>query len=377
MEPTTQAMLVGGLLALLTVLLVGRSVGRRRARRAAADTETGSMPTAVEQPEVQPEVEAQVEAQAEVEAEVEVEVEVEVVAQEEPAAEPEPAPEAELDAEGEAEAAVAGELDLDLEPEAAASVPTRRRGLRRRRSGGGDPAALPVATDATDAPVESVESVEAADQAEVRALREQLRALEQVVQQQAADHPTAALARVEETAAQQSEAYLRQVSLVVRGLAAHTSEDESPRRTLARVAAAVERLGVPNQMERPILPVTKELSSRPQPGSANPSHRLETGGQAAPAPSPVPDVFAGLAAPSPVEGGEAALTASYSEPAGVPASFDEPLGFGPDADVAPALPSDADSGISAYQLSEAVLPVPPPAAPEVSGRRRGLSRKSR
>lgn len=308
MEPTTQAMLVGGLLALLTVLLIGRSVGRRRARQAADDAGATPMPIAVEDVELEPEP----------------------------------------------------------EPETAPAAPTRRRGLRRRRS---DRADQPDITDVTDVPAQPAQpdvplavdaATETADQAEVRALREQLRALEQVVQQQAADHPTAALARVEETAAQQSEAYLRQVSLVVRGLAAHTSEDESPRRTLARVAAAVERLGVPNQMERPILPVTKELSSRPQRGPAAPSHRLETGGEAAPAHDPVPDVFAGpLAGP-----------------------VDEPLGFGPDAHVAPVHPSvdpsvESDGGLAAYQLSDAVLPVPPPAAPEVSGRRRGLSRKSR
>ena len=161
----------------------------------------------------------------------------------------------------------------------AASRSARARRGRVRAASATSSGVAAGAGDARRGAGRDAEVAETPDQAELRALREQLRALEQVVQQQAADHPTAALARVEETAAEQSAAYLRQVSFVVRGLAAHTSEDEDPRRTLARVAAAVERLGVPNQMERPILPVTNELPSRSTPDARRPSHRADAAEQ--------------------------------------------------------------------------------------------------
>ena len=53
MEPTTQAPLVLGLLALLVLVLVGRSVSRRRAQRAAAQSESAAIPSAAQQPEAE------------------------------------------------------------------------------------------------------------------------------------------------------------------------------------------------------------------------------------------------------------------------------------------------------------------------------------
>jgi hypothetical protein len=48
----------------------------------------------------------------------------------------------------------------------------------------------------------------------------------------------------------------------------------------------------------------------------------------------------------------------------------------PAADVPAAYEPEVDAGISAYQVADVVLPVPPPAAPQPSGRR-GRLRKSR
>ena len=359
MTPTTQAALVLGLLALLVLLLVGR----RRARRA-AETEATPTPSSVEQSGLVAEPELQVEADLEVEVEAE--------------------PESE------------SEVEVEPESEPGPEQQARRRGLFRRRR--------PRSAEVVAAPETETPSDETPDQAELRALREQLRALEEVVQHQVADHPTAALARVEETAAEQSAAYLRQVSYVVRGLAAHTSEEEDPRRTLARVAAAVERLGVPNSMERPILPMTSELPSRPQPDALqNPSHLRDVAERTADehrSPS-VTDVFVGLETatavepqareeqrdqPSvpaaPVAADPVTTVPSYSELAAA-ARYEEtvvavhdataPM---PAADVPAAYEPEVDAGIPAYQVADVVLPVPPPAAPQPSGRR-GRLRKSR
>ena len=110
--------------------------------------------------------------------------------------------------------------------------------------------------------------------AELRSLRAQVRTLEETLETRLVDAP-AGLAVVEPPA-EHDAAYLRQVSLVVRGLAEHTDEQENPHRTLARVAAAVERLGAPNGMDRPVLPLPSDPPPHPRAGGPwKPTHRRE------------------------------------------------------------------------------------------------------
>jgi hypothetical protein len=375
---TMQYGLVLGLLVLLLLLLVSVSVRRRKERAAGADAaeEVRDEPAPVAEAEV---------ADAEVSAEVLPEVAIEVV------------PEVAIEDRPE------GEAQVELEQ------PRRRRGLRRRRR---EPVgAAPETEDSPPAPdgIETDLDAETADQVELRALREQLRALEQVVQAQAGEHPTAALARVEASADEQSATYLRQVSFVVRGLAEHTREDENPHRTLARVAAAVERLGVPNEMERPILPLTSEPPAlqRLDP-SRNPSHRRETpelqgpaAGHQVSSAGVVEDVFSGLDLPTPGYAAQpvaaAAAPVTHVPPGGVAPVATPVAAPYAEAVAAPyaeqvADPTDVptdridlgetdstgmtDGGIPAFEEAEVVLPVPPPAAPQPVGRRSRRRRKS-
>jgi len=343
MQPTTLAGLVFALLAML-VLLLGSIVSRRRRERAEARYD--------EEPQV-PAVEA-VEPEAAEVAEVE----------------PEPAV-----VEPEAVAPTAFEVEPEPEDEALAK-PRKPRKRRFRRAKVVEDTAVADGEPATaDHPID-----ESPEQAEVRALREQLRALEQVVQQQTGEHPTAALSRVEDSAAEQSKTYLRQVSLVVRGLADHTDEDENPHRTLARVAAAVERLGVPNAMERPVLPLPDEPSARLRSdGLRSPSHRRELpeleAGSVMPAMSTttIEDVFSGLDGAVPDQAPQED-PAPYAAPASEAGPVDEVTETRALDQVEAAAP-EADLGIPAYEEPELVLPVPPPAnSAPATGRRRRRSK---
>ena len=165
MEPTTQAILVLGLLALLLLLLVGRSVGRRRARRAAAETGRA-------EPSRRRAARGRGRAGAEPEAEVEPEVE----------ARSRPRPRSSRGrGRGSAEA------EPELEVDARRAVGPVTRGCRRRAAGASWPS--PRSRQTVDEVLTVEPLVETADQAELRALREQLRALEQVVQQQVGGPP--------------------------------------------------------------------------------------------------------------------------------------------------------------------------------------------
>jgi hypothetical protein len=236
-------------------------------------------------------------------------------------------------------------------------------------------------------PTSGPATVETLEQLELRTLREQLRALEQVVQEQVSESPGAALARVEEAAAVQSAAYLRQVSLVVQGLAAHAPQEEDPQRTLARVAAAVERLGAPNAMQRPVLPVTTQPPSRRLPSHVREVPELE-GRSSEPEADPVADVFSNLDVagrqfqPAAVEVPEAAVEPEPADqvlaapprlaPATGPLQASAPPMLSDEAaEVAPPL----DEVPSAHE-QDRVLPVPPPAVIPLEPRRRGLRRTS-
>ncbi|NYD42863.1 hypothetical protein [Nocardioides panaciterrulae] len=452
MTTTTQAGLVLALLAML-VLLLGLSRRQRRLRAEAAQGE-GYGESAVpadprdEQQDAQqdqhdePEQHEPARAATSDESATAVLAAVPAAADEPVAEEPVATADAQDDLDERLEEDSIAEPPAEVPSEAAAPA-QRRRGLFRRRKAVpepdfGDLPPLVVAQEADDQPADeaSPEAVEATadepadaevregetrEQAELRTLREQLRALEQVVQEQASEPPTAALARVEQAAAEQSAAYLRQVSMVVQGLAAHVPHEEHPQRTLARVAAAVERLGVPNTMRRPVLPVTtqpptrrapshrREVPELEGPASGAPESGAATEGQVpeAPAayePDTVVDVFSNLdiageeyhrtppsAAPTTwaaepvvdetVSLDEAPLTHALLtedppvEQAHGAVGFDQSSAA---AELSGGLPGGLDDLVIPPPLDEPelVLPVPPPAVIALDSRRRGRRRSS-
>ena len=246
---------------------------------------------------------------------------------------------------------------------------------------------------------EQPDGSESESQAELRALRAQVRTLEEAVAQ-LAERQTG-LAVVPAPAAEPTDAYLRQISLVVRGLAEHTDEAENPHRTLARVAAAVERLGVPNGMDRPVLPLPSDPPPHPRAtGPWRPMHRREIHELEAPAGATQGEVVAFPGAVGTLveelvnvySHGEVQVSPQVAEVAPQP----EP-DLAPQADlqVAPqveAMPEpepepelmpeptqamelpEAEPTLPTYDAAEVVLPVPPPAQNQPQTTRRRFRR---
>jgi len=196
-----------------------------------------------------------------------------------------------------------------------------------------------------------------------------------------------------------TEDYLRQISLVVRGLAEHTDEAENPHRTLARVAAAVERLGVPNGMDRPVLPLPSDPPPHPRAGGPwKPSHRREVHELEAPAGASQPEVvpFPGVVGTLVEElvnvysHGEVQVSPQVAElaphveaepqpmvqpmpepmPQPMPEAMVEPM---PEPTQAMELP-EPDQALPTYDAAEVVLPVPPPAQSQSQNTRRRFRR---
>jgi hypothetical protein len=112
--------------------------------------------------------------------------------------------------------------------------------------------------------VEVADPVEMSDEsATVRALRAQVRSLEQALEL-VPDVP----APVAVPAAADA-AYRRQVLLAVRAVASRTGDDDDPRHAAARVVAAVERLDA-DGFARPVLPgiVSRTVATLPRPAAA-------------------------------------------------------------------------------------------------------------
>lgn len=84
----------------------------------------------------------------------------------------------------------------------------------------------------------------------LRTLRAQVRTLEQALEQEQ-QRPTTLAVRTPENVT--PDAFRRDVALTLRALARRTADDENPRHTLARAAAAIERLGAPEAFARPVL----------------------------------------------------------------------------------------------------------------------------
>ena len=242
---------------------------------------------------------------------------------------------------------------------------------------------------------EQLEGPESAAQTELRALRAQVRTLEEAVAQ-LAERQTG-LAVVPAPAAEPTDAYLRQISLVVRGLAEHTDEAENPHRTLARVAAAVERLGVPNGMDRPVLPLPSDPPPHPRAtGPWRPMHRRELHELEAPAGAGQSEVVAFPGAVGTLveelvnvySHGEVQVSPQVAEVAPQP----EPE-LAPQADLqVEAMPEpepmteqmpeptramelpEPEPTLPAYDAAEVVLPVPPPAQNQPQTTRRRFRR---
>lgn len=166
---------------------------------------------------------------------------------------------------------------------------------------------------------------DATESATVRALRAQVRTLEQALEvapEQSSPVPAAITAAVEQS-------YKHQVLLAVRAVASRTGDDDDPRHAAARVVAAVERLDE-DGFARPVLPgVATRTVAVPPP--------LPPAQTAAVAPTPAPPVLPAASEPEPV------------------AIVDE---------VEPVLDE------------EVVVPVPPPAAEEPKRSRRRIRRSA-
>lgn len=159
---------------------------------------------------------------------------------------------------------------------------------------------------------------EETDSATVRALRAQVRTLEQALE---AAPEISAVPAVVTSAVEQS--YRNQVLLAARAVAARTGDDTDPRHAAARVVAAVERLEVAG-FTRPVLP---GIESR-----------------AVAVPPPLPPAQAAAVAPTPAA---------------------------PVLPAAPDLTVEVVDELPEEPQDEVVVPVPPPAAEEPKrGRRR-------
>jgi hypothetical protein len=207
-----------------------------------------------------------------------------------------------------------------------------RRGRRRP--------ATPVSVDLLDP-----ELPEEVEPHTVRALRAQVRALEEALENVVDPEPVPAPVPVVATepvlvATPDPDAlasYRRQVRLALRAVAVRTSAGDDPQHAVARVAAAIERLDRPGVLARPALPETLGLSVAPPAAASAPIAWAAVAAVVAPAPQPEvddePDVMAHLM--------------SVRAPS--------------------ALRSDTETDDQA----EVVLPVPPPAPAEPRrGRRR-------
>ena len=105
-------------------------------------------------------------------------------------------------------------------------------------------------TDESDESEPASEVVLVEEQVDLRSLKAQVRTLEEALERIQAEPVFSVSA--EDLAAEES--FRRQVAATLRGLGERTREDETPERTLARVAAAIERLDAPDDLTRPVLP---------------------------------------------------------------------------------------------------------------------------
>lgn len=213
----------------------------------------------------------------------------------------------------------------------------------------------------------------------LRTLRAQVRTLEQALEQEQA-RPDATLTA---PAAAEVVDFRRDVTLTLRALARRTADGEDPRRSLARAAAAVDRLVAPETFARPVLSPAPPLAL-----SAGGRSASWGGGLVAPTPALVvsPAVQAAPTvthAPAPTTVTHAPVPAAHQPMA--PAGQDDTVaGFAPvEQDLTAELPAmpvtagavtGADDSADAEPREEVVLPVPPPRNDNPQRGRRWLRR---
>ncbi len=173
-------------------------------------------------------------------------------------------------------------------------------------------AAEPLEADAVfDAP-QSRESVN------IRSLKAQVRTLEEALGRLQTE-PGATASGDQEA---EEASFRRQVAATIRGLGQRTLEDELPERTLARVAAAIDRLDAPDDLTRPVLPaVAFDLAghrmalaqSRDDERLALPAALIQLGAVTTQAPAPTATLEHSPDEQSPVE--HAPLEQAYAAPA--------------------------------------------------------------
>ena len=184
----------------------------------------------------------------------------------------------------------------------------------------------------------------------VRSLRAQVRTLEQALEQLPTDRIPALEPPQVPAEEEPAAAYRHQVALTLRALAGRTDHVESPQRTLARVAAAIERLDGSDQLVRPAIPA--------------PVYRVHAPAELVESTSSVRT----LAAPQPTMAFQAPVPYAVEQAVedAFAGSFDdeeEVAGF-----------ANPEAVLFAADEPELVLPVPPPAAAEPKRNRRWLRR---
>lgn len=170
----------------------------------------------------------------------------------------------------------------------------------------------------------------------LRTLRAQVRTLEQALEQEQA-RPDATLTA---PGAAEVADFHRDVTLTLRAIARRTPEGEDPRRSLARAAAAVDRLRAPNTFARPVLSPAAPLAL-PAARTAQPQ----------------------VAAPPAVPAAASAAAPQVDETAELPAA---------DAEA----PAEQTLAAPAQPEPEVVLPVPPPRNDDAQRGRRWFRRSA-
>lgn len=224
-----------------------------------------------------------------------------------------------------------------------------RRRVRRVE----EPALEPVtALSEQEQPVAADEPADLDDEHSVlvRSLRAQVRTLEQALEQLPTDRIPALEPPQVPAEEEPAAAYRHQVALTLRALAGRTDHVESPQRTLARVAAAIERLDGPDHLVRPAIPA--------------PVYRVHAPAELVESTSSVRT----LAPPQPTMAFQAPVPYAVEQAVedAFAGSFDD------DEDVSGV--GNPEAVLFAPAEPELVLPVPPPAPAEPKRNRRWLRR---
>lgn len=202
----------------------------------------------------------------------------------------------------------------------------------------------------TDEPVDEDVDLDDEHSVLVRSLRAQVRTLEQALEQLPTDRIPALEPPQVPAEEEPAAAYRHQVALTLRALAGRTDHVESPQRTLARVAAAIERLDGPDHLVRPAIPAPVYRVHAP-------AELVESTSSVRTLSPPQPTMAFQAPVPYAVEQAvEDAFAGAFEDE-------EEVAGIG-----------NPEAVLFAPDEPELVLPVPPPAAAEPKRNRRWLRR---